>query len=177
MDMAENASRPAAKTGRSADGAAPDGWRLAARSRDLKPGRMESRDDLGEPLVIGRTRAGQAYALRDLCPHRAARLSGGKVRREADGRETLECPYHGWRFHTDGTCAGIPSLAADTPFDVSRVRVRAFPVVEAQGRVWIWMSADPRFETAPPSPPPELPDAEARFAWPDPFRVFRRRRP
>ncbi len=45
------------------------------------------------PLVIGRDRQGQPFALRDSCPHRGMPLSTGKF----DG-ENLECPYHGWQF-------------------------------------------------------------------------------
>ena len=44
------------------------------------------------------------------------------VTREADGRESVECPYHGWRFGTDGACTAIPSLVADQAMDVSRIR-------------------------------------------------------
>jgi phenylpropionate dioxygenase-like ring-hydroxylating dioxygenase large terminal subunit len=107
---------------------------------------MESRDYLGEPVMIGRTRAGAVYALRDVCPHRAAKLSAGKVSAEPGGGETVECPYHGWRFRTDGACARIPSLTADEPLDISKIRVRTYPLVEAQGLVWIWISTDPRFD-------------------------------
>lgn len=38
------------------------------------------------------------------CPHRLAPLSEGRVDKE--GR--LECPYHGWSFNGDGSCATIP---------------------------------------------------------------------
>jgi len=151
------AARPASKAVKFGEGFVLDAWYVAALSSELRPGRMESRDYLGEPVLIGRTRAGAVYALRDVCPHRAARLSAGKVREEPGGGESVECPYHGWRFRTDGACARIPSLTADNPLDVSKVRVRTFPLVEAQGLVWIWMSADPRFEGQPPEPPPTLP--------------------
>jgi phenylpropionate dioxygenase-like ring-hydroxylating dioxygenase large terminal subunit len=160
MDMADDAQLLAAKPAKSArfgEGFVQDAWYVAALSPELKPGRMESREYLGEPVLIGRTRAGAVYALRDVCPHRAANLSAGKVRAEADGRETVECPYHGWRFHTDGACAKIPSLTADSPLDIGKVRVRRYPLVESQGLVWIWMSSDPRFDGQPPAPPPVIP--------------------
>src|ERR1700751_1072105 len=99
------ASRPASNAVKFGEGFVLDAWYVAALSPELKPGKMEAREDLGEPVVIGRTRAGAVYALRDVCPHRAAKLSAGKVRAEAGGGETVECPYHGWRFHTDGACA------------------------------------------------------------------------
>ena len=135
-------ARPVSKAVAFGEGYVLDAWYVAALSPELKPGRMESREFLGEPVVIGRTRAGAVYALHDVCPHRAAKLSAGKVRAEpphgeTGGGETIECPYHGWRFRTDGACARIPSLTADSPLDVSKVRVRTYPLVEAQGLVWL----------------------------------------
>jgi len=90
MNMADDAqllaARPAPGTPRAArfgEGFVMDAWYVAALSPDLKPGKMEGREYLGEPVLIGRTRAGAVYALRDVCPHRAAKLSAGKVRAEA----------------------------------------------------------------------------------------------
>ena len=88
--------------------------------------------------------AGQLFALRDICPHRAAPLSAGRFHREASGAETVECPYHGWRFGADGACAAIPSLVADQEMDVGRIRVRRYPVAESQGLVFVWVGSDPR---------------------------------
>ena len=50
-------------------------WYRAAHARDLRPGRMTRRILLGEPVLLGRTKDGQAFALRDICPHRGVPLS------------------------------------------------------------------------------------------------------
>ena len=121
-----------------------DAWYFAALSRDVKVAGLKRYELLGEPVLIGRTRAGQVYAMRDICPHRAAPLSAGKlVDHEGEG-ETVECPYHGWRFRTDGVCAAIPSLVKEQAFEADRIRVRSYPVVESQGLVFVWMASDPR---------------------------------
>ena len=60
----------------------------------------------GRRLVIARLADGVAV-LPDMCPHRNAPLSEGRV---VDGH--LECPYHGWRFGADGGCRFIPALGA-----------------------------------------------------------------
>jgi phenylpropionate dioxygenase-like ring-hydroxylating dioxygenase large terminal subunit len=134
-----------------------DIWYFAALSSDLKPGKLQRYEMLGEPILLGRTRAGGVYALRDICPHRAAPLSAGRLVREADGAEVVECPYHGWRFATDGACSAIPSMVDDQALDIGRIRVRAYPAVESQGLVFVWMTSDPRGEGQPDQPAPIFP--------------------
>ena len=133
-----------------------DIWYFAALAADLKAGKLQRFEMLGEPILLGRDRAGKVYAIKDICPHRAAPLSAGKLTREADGAESVECPYHGWRFRTDGACAAIPSLVDDQAMDVSRIRVRRYPAVESQGLVFVWIAADPRFDGEPDIAPPSF---------------------
>jgi phenylpropionate dioxygenase-like ring-hydroxylating dioxygenase large terminal subunit len=123
----------------------------------LKPGRLQRYEILGEPILLGRTRAGAVYALRDVCPHRAAPLSAGRLIQDDQGEALVECPYHGWRFRTDGVCAAIPSLAEDQAVDVARIRVRRYPAVESQGLVFVWMGAEGRAEAEPDQAPPVFP--------------------
>ncbi len=134
-----------------------DIWYFVAPSSAVKPGRLTRQEMLGEPVLLGRTVAGAVFALRDICPHRAAPLSAGRLTREADGRESVECPYHGWRFGADGGCVAIPSLVDGQDFDVSRIAVRRYPVAESQGMVFVWMAADPRAGVGPDGPPPTFP--------------------
>src|SRR5690606_29289844 len=132
-----------------------DLWYFAATSRELKRGQMFRREILGEPVVLGRDEDGKAFALRDICPHRAVPLSAGRIA-PTDGVQTVECPYHGWRFGTqDGVCKQIPSLVEGQPYEASRIRVRRFPTHEANGIVLAFVSADPR-ATAEPPPAPEF---------------------
>ena len=133
-----------------------DIWYFAALAGDLKPGKLQRYEILGEPILLGRTRAGAVYALRDVCPHRAAPLSAGRLVGEAGG-EAVECPYHGWRFRPDGVCSAIPSMIEDQAVDIGRIRVRSYPAAESQGLVFIWMSADTRGEGQPDQPPPSFP--------------------
>ncbi|HLK26490.1 MAG TPA: aromatic ring-hydroxylating dioxygenase subunit alpha [Caulobacteraceae bacterium] len=128
-----------------------DIWYFAALGSDVRPGRLRRLQMLGEPIVIGRTRAGQLFALRDVCPHRAAPLSAGRI---VEG-SLVECPYHGWRYRTDGACAAIPSLVDGQDIDVSRIRVRAYSAVESQGLIFLWMGSEAGGE--PDAPPPVFP--------------------
>ena len=133
-----------------------DLWYFAALSSELKAGVQTRVEMLGQPILLGRTRAGEPYALRDICPHRAAPLSSGRLVRDDSGAEAVECPYHGWLFRArDGVCSKIPSLASGQAFETERVRVRRYPTRESQGMVWIYFAADPLHE-GPTEAPPEF---------------------
>lgn len=129
------------------EGAAPlrEAWYYALPGHRLRRGRTVARTLLGEPVLLGRDAAGGVFALRDLCPHRGIPLSCGRF---DDGE--IECRYHGWRFDRGGTCTAIPSLAAGQSFDVSRIRVAAYPAREVQGNIWVYFGTDPA--TAPDIP-------------------------
>jgi len=81
------------------------------------------------PLALYRTEDGTAAALHDRCPHRWAPLHLGEVI-----GANLACPYHGLQFAPSGQCVKVPTQEK-TP---SAIRVRAFPVVERYGFVWVW---------------------------------------
>ena len=155
--MADGDIKPGRADTRFGQGFLTDIWYFAALSGDLPRGRMKRYELLGEPVLLGRANSGELFALRDICPHRAAPLSAGKFHREADGAETVECPYHGWRFKADGGCAAIPSLVADQAMDVSRIRVRRYPVAESQGLIFVWVAGDAAAAAEPSEPPPTFP--------------------
>lgn len=106
-------------------------WYVAAWSSEVtaKPVR---RTICELPVVLYRTESGTAAALVDRCAHRAYPLSAGRVVGEA-----IECGYHGFTFGSDGVCVRVP---AQTTIP-NRARVRAFPVLERDGWVWIWTGA------------------------------------
>ena len=84
---------------------------------------------------------GQLNCLRDLCPHRMARLSDGQI---VGGR--LECLYHGWQFDGDGDCQYIPQMLEGRDYPI-RACVRRYALQVVDGIVWIWAgepdAADP----------------------------------
>lgn len=112
-------------------------WYYALPGDRLKAGAMLAKTLLGEPVLLARSRTGEVFALRDICPHRGIPLSCGWF----DGQE-VECCYHGWRFDATGSCTIIPSLVEGQNLDLSRFRVKHYPVREVQGNIWIYM-ADP----------------------------------
>ncbi|MEM9121741.1 MAG: aromatic ring-hydroxylating dioxygenase subunit alpha [Pseudomonadota bacterium] len=138
-----------------------DIWYFAGPGEALKNGDFVGRVLLGKPLLIGRDHQGEVFAFRDICPHRGVPLSSGSPK-TLDGRTTVECPYHGWQFGTDGRCALIPSLVMSQNLDPSRIRTRAYHVREVQGNIWVWIPAKEdlpvHVETpAPAVEPPVMP--------------------
>ena len=113
---------------------------------------------LGEDLVIWRS--GETYhAWQDLCIHRGARLSLGKVK---DG--CLLCPYHGWLYAEDGRCVHIPAHPNQPP--PARARVKRYTVQERYGLLWACLG-----EPAHDIPPlPEWGDSRYGVAVCGPFR-------
>ena len=139
-----------------------DLWYWAALSRSLKPGGLRREIFLGEPVLLGRMKDGRAFALRDICPHRGVPLSAGRVMPE----NTVECPYHGWRFRADGVCSLIPSTVdGQENIDPSKIRVRSYPVREQDGLIWIYMPSPGRENVAPVIAPQRVGVPNAKPRW------------
>ncbi len=129
-------------------------WYFGALSTQVKTGVPQAVQIAGEPVLIGRDGAGQVFALRDICPHRAMPLSVGRQVENTCGETMIECPYHGWRFGVDGVCRAIPSLTEEqaSGMDISRIQTRRFAVDEAQGLIWIYLGAEEGAEPTIPAP-------------------------
>jgi vanillate O-demethylase monooxygenase subunit len=92
---------------------------------DVKP---LGRQICGERMVIYRGDEGQVAALEDFCPHRGAQLSLGQV---CEGK--LVCGYHGLVMGCDGKTVSMPGQRVQ-----GFPKIRAYPVVERYGFVWVW---------------------------------------
>jgi len=99
---------------------------------------MRRRIILDEPVLLFRREDGTPVALEDRCCHRQAPLSMGKL-----VGNIVQCPYHGLQFDSTGNCVKVPSQEKIP----GSARVKAFPVVERNQWIWIWMGdpvkADP----------------------------------
>lgn len=108
----------------------PNQWYPVLESRSLRR-RPVGLKRMGREVVLWR-RDGALYCLPDRCPHRAAKLSRGRI---VEGN--LQCPYHGFVFDGAGNCVLIPANGRDAPvpngFDLDPI-----PVREEQGLIWLW---------------------------------------
>ena len=104
-------------------------WYPILLSEDLTQERPVAVNCLGESLVVWRDGEGEPGVLFDRCPHRAAKLSAGRV---LEGQ--LQCAFHGLRFDKAGQCTLIPWEPEDSP-SLKEVSVRSYPARELGGYV------------------------------------------
>lgn len=108
----------------------PTGWFRIAASREVPVGAVRPLRYFGRDLVLFRTADGQANLLDAHCPHLGTHMGhGGQVI-----GNTLQCPFHGWRFSGNGACALIP-YAHKIPVTA---RSNAWPVEEVNGQILTW---------------------------------------
>jgi phenylpropionate dioxygenase-like ring-hydroxylating dioxygenase large terminal subunit len=109
---------------------------------------------LDHALVLFRDEHG-VVAFRDLCVHRGAALSLGRVTDAGN----LQCPYHGWEYDRTGACVRIPAVSDGTPIPRTARAIR-YHAQEMYGLVWVTLADEPAFPI-PPFPGGEYDDA----AW------------
>ena len=144
-------------------------WYVADLSSAItnKPKRITM---LEQDFVLYRDTKGKVVALHDLCIHCGAALSKGWV--EGD---YICCPYHGWKYQSDGTCIEIPTNPPDTPIP-QRAQINSYPTQEQYGWVWLFLGDLPEAERPPLPPLPEFGDDRWRviygeFPWNAPYNL------
>jgi len=103
---------------------------------------------LGEDPVFFRDEHGNVAALSDYCPHRGARLSGGKPRIAGGGPQPgklnnefkgfITCPYHGYTYNGEGYCVAALTDGPNSGL-VGKLRAPHYPTETYRGIVWVWM--------------------------------------
>ncbi|MEB3325372.1 MAG: Rieske 2Fe-2S domain-containing protein [Cyanobacteriota bacterium] len=140
-------------------------WYPLAPLEDLDPAQPAAVELLGRRYVIWRP-PGEGYRVfLDLCPHRLAPLSEGRLD-PVSGQ--LMCSYHGWCFDGDGLCRRIPQASPPEPGErqARHLAATAMPVREAVGLLWLWPDGE-RSELAAATPLPlsAFARAEEGFRW------------
>ncbi|MGK7875158.1 MAG: Rieske 2Fe-2S domain-containing protein [Xenococcaceae cyanobacterium] len=142
-------------------------WYVSEHSSAItnKPKRITM---LGQEFVLYRDTKGQVAALSNLCPHRGGALSDGWVEDDC-----ICCPYHGWKYQSDGACIEIPSNQPGATIP-KQARVDAYPVQEKYGWIWLFLGDLPSSERPPFPPLLEFGDSAWRaiygeFKWNAPY--------
>lgn len=104
-------------------------WYVAAAGHEL--GRAILKRTLAdEQIIMYRTEAGAPVAMLDMCPHRHAPLSLGKL-----VGDSVQCGYHGITFDCTGKCVRIPGESRI----LERFAATTYPATERWGFVWLWL--------------------------------------
>lgn len=125
----------------------PNHWYVVARSTEVSD-RPHGVMLWNQAIALFRDQQGQVHALEDRCPHRFVKLSEGAV-----VGDELECAYHGWRMDTQGRCSAVPYL--DENQKMPPCRIRAYPVREQDGFIWLFPGQAEQAEQHPPLGVPE----------------------
>jgi 3-ketosteroid 9alpha-monooxygenase subunit A len=108
----------------------PRGWFVIGVSSELARGDVKPIKYFGREMVLYRSESGAAIVHDAFCPHLGAHLGhGGKV-----VGETIQCPFHAWRFDETGKCIDVPYAKRIPP----RACVKNNPVEEHNGLIFMW---------------------------------------
>ncbi len=124
----------------------PNGWFRVGFADELADPGVRPLRYFGKDLVLAVFEDGTPQVFDAHCPHLGAHLGHGGVIEAG----ALRCPFHGWRFASDGRCVGI-DYAKRVP---DTARLHEWPTRVRNGLVWAWHHA----HGAPPSW--EIPEIE-----------------
>jgi Rieske 2Fe-2S family protein len=94
----------------------------------------------GESLIILRDQNGEVRGYYNVCRHRGTRLC-----EEQSGqlRETIRCPYHGWKYGLDGRLVGAPHMDKVDGFDRAAHSLHAVGLAVWEGFIFVNLADDP----------------------------------
>lgn len=110
----------------------PNQWYAVLDSKEVRRDKPIGVLRMGGRLVFWRTPDGEIVCMRDLCPHRGAALSIGKL-----VGDHLQCHFHGFQFDRGGACVLVPANGLGSPVPKA-MRVHTYPAREQDGFIWIW---------------------------------------
>ncbi|MFJ3943855.1 Rieske 2Fe-2S domain-containing protein [Streptomyces griseoaurantiacus] len=110
----------------------PNQWYPILQTSEIQREKPTGVRRMGEELVLWRDLDGTLVCQTARCPHKGANIGDGRLK-----GNTVECPYHGFRFDAEGTCKVVPALGAGARVPAS-LKLRTYPVREQHGLVWLW---------------------------------------
>jgi len=121
-------------------------WYHFCHTEELQQGKVMEFRALNKVFVLWRNDEGLPVCQDAYCIHLGANLSGGKV---VDN--CLQCPFHKWKFSSDGTVVEVPYLKNPQMCQTGK-KLKTYPCRDYCGLVLVYFHADakePEFE--PPS--------------------------
>jgi len=120
---------------------APEGRHLDPQQAErLKAVMTPLLQKMNHPIPLDQVRIG---LMDEFCAHRGVSLWFG--RNEENG---LRCPYHGWKYDTNGQCVEVPSEPVESGF-CKKIKLKSYPLVKRGPVLWTYMGEP---EKQPPLP-------------------------
>lgn len=108
-------------------------------SGDLpEPGSFMTFEELGTPILLTRSSAGEFKAFVNSCRHRGAVVETA----ERGTKRRFACPFHNWTYDGDGTLVGLPKSDHFGDLDHSELGLVRLPAVEQYGLLWVHPKPD-----------------------------------
>ncbi len=115
-------------------------WQLVCHESDLAaPGSYVTYNMLGERAFVIRDDQGTIHALHNVCRHRAHAVVQGEA---GTCQGFLQCPYHGWTYHLDGTHRAVSAPNTFRGLDRSKWGLKPLDCEVFQGFVFIRFQSD-----------------------------------
>ena len=133
----------------------PNYWYPIEWSKAVKRGKIVEAVWWEQNIAVYRTQEGEVRAAENRCAHRQIKLTMGQVK-----NCNLVCIYHGWSYDKDGRLVDMKHDHFGKKLPV--ISIRAYPVQERYGIIWIW-PGDPKL--AEQVPLPEISVAEGPDKW------------
>lgn len=121
----------------------PNRWYVIGKPTDYpinKPTKVVLKDT---PITIWRDDTNKFAAIYDVCPHRGASLSKGRIDHHSG---CVVCPYHTFKFNSNGRMVATPGSNATRTNDKYKVKtdVPHFDVITKGG--WVYLRDEANYE-------------------------------
>jgi phenylpropionate dioxygenase-like ring-hydroxylating dioxygenase large terminal subunit len=137
----------------------PRVWQMACRLEDIpEPHDFVEYRILDQSIVVVRTDDLGVRAFQNVCRHRGVRLVDGPGSCESG----FTCPFHGWRYTSDGTNTGIPRRRTFAEHNLTPADLNLTPVRCESWGGCAWINLD---DDAPPVRQCLEPAATSLDAW------------
>jgi len=105
-------------------------WYVVGKKQDFATNNPKKIQIWNRNYAVWKDSNGTFYALDDVCPHKGASLSNGKV-----SNNNIICPYHGYEYNVNGTLTKVPGICFQhSPiYDISK-----YNILEKNG--WVYLN-------------------------------------
>lgn len=107
-------------------------WYGVISSKEIKKGKPYFAKRMNKNLVFWRDSNGEVACIDDMCCHRRASLSKGRI----IGGD-IACPFHSFIYNRDGKVVSIPANGKTAEVE-EKFYVESYIVKEEHGFIWFW---------------------------------------